>query len=189
MKKLSLLIFVMSLWSSASFATVIEFNTDGTVTTYKARDYLAGQRHSRMKPEVHISSYAIEPKDNFSGIISAAAQKYSIDPAIIHAVVRTESSYRANALSPKGAQGLMQLMPDTAKSLGVENAFDPEQNIYAGTKHLKYLIDRFDGELTLALAAYNAGEGAVEKYGGIPPYPETIAYIGKIRRLIHLDQH
>lgn len=188
MKKLSFLIFAISLWSSVASATVMEVNADGTVTTYKARDYLAEQRQSRMKPGVHFSSLTREPKDNFNEIISAAAQKYSIDQILIHAVIRTESSYRANALSPKGAQGLMQLMPNTAKNFGVENAFDPEQNIYGGARYLKYLIDKFDGELTLALAAYNAGEGAVEKYGGIPPYPETVEYVEKIESLINPDQ-
>lgn len=104
MKKLFPLVFVISLWSSSASATVIEFNDDGTVTTYKARDYLAEQRHSRIKPEVPLFPITREPKDHFSEIINATAHKYSVKPAIIHAAIRTESFYRADALSPKGAQ-------------------------------------------------------------------------------------
>ncbi len=184
MRKFILSILVTLLWPMMAHATVIEFNGDGTVTTYEARDYLAKHRHSRKKPEVSFLTLKREPKDTFNEIIAAAAEKYSVDPEIIHAVVNTESYYRPNAVSAKGAQGLMQLMPETAKDLGVTNAFDPAQNVDGGTKHLKYLIEKYDGKLALALAAYNAGEGTVGKYGGIPPYSETIQYIEKIERLI-----
>lgn len=188
MKAFFLFIFVTCLYSSVASATVLELKPDGTVTTYTARDYLAERRHSRMKPEVSLLPLVREPKDNFSEIISAAADKYSMNPTIIHAVIRTESLYNENALSPKGAQGLMQLMPETAKELGVEDAFDPIQNIDGGTRYLRYLIDKFDGDLSLALAAYNAGEGSVKRYGGIPPYPETVEYIKKIENLIRHNQ-
>lgn len=184
MRKFILLILVTLLWPTKAGATVIEVNGDGSVTTYEASDYLAKRRHLRKKPEVSFSDSKREPKDTFNEIIAAAAEKYSVDPEIIHAVVNTESYYRPNAVSAKGAQGLMQLMPETAKDLGVTNAFDPAQNVDGGTKHLKYLIEKYDGKLALALAAYNAGEGTVGKYGGIPPYPETIQYIKKIERLI-----
>jgi soluble lytic murein transglycosylase-like protein len=187
MRKFILSILVTLLWPVMAHATVIEFNGDGTVTTYEARDYLAEDRRSRKKPEVSFLTSKQEPKGTFNDLIRAAARKYSIDSKIIHAVVETESFYRPNALSAKGAQGLMQLMPDTAKQLGVIDAFDPAQNIEGGTKHLKYLLDKYDGELSLALAAYNAGEGTVNKYGGIPPYSETRQYIEKIERLIELS--
>jgi soluble lytic murein transglycosylase-like protein len=102
-----------------------------------------------------------------------------MDAALIRAVIAQESAFKIDARSPKGARGLMQLMPATAQQYQVENIVDPKQNIYAGTKHLRYLLQRFSS-LSLALAAYNAGEGAVAKYQGIPPYPETQDYVTKV---------
>ena len=100
---------------------------------------------------------------------------------LIKAVIATESSFREMAVSHAGAQGLMQLMPQTAKRFKVKESFDPEQNIDGGAQYLKFLIKLFDNDMDLVLAAYNAGEGAVQKYGGIPPYPETINYVKKVK--------
>jgi soluble lytic murein transglycosylase-like protein len=111
--------------------------------------------------------------------ISNAAYLYDMDSALIKAVIRQESAFKIDAKSRKGAMGLMQLMPGTAKQYKVQDILDPKQNIYAGTQHLRYLIKRYDN-ITLALAAYNAGEGAVAKYNGIPPYPETQNYVKKV---------
>jgi soluble lytic murein transglycosylase-like protein len=116
----------------------------------------------------------------FSEIIKEASQLYGVDENVINAVIKQESSFNPQAVSSCGAGGLMQLMPSTAKSLGVTDVFDPEQNIIAGTKYLKQKLDEFHGSLPLALAAYNAGSRAVNKYGGIPPYKETQAYVDKI---------
>ncbi|MEN6462392.1 MAG: lytic transglycosylase domain-containing protein [Syntrophomonas sp.] len=120
------------------------------------------------------------PSRPFSEIIKEASQLYGVDENVISSVIKHESSFNPEAVSSCGAGGLMQLMPSTAKSLGVTDVFNPEQNIMAGTKYLKQKLDEFHGSLPLALAAYNAGSGAVRKYGGIPPYKETQAYVNNI---------
>jgi hypothetical protein len=112
--------------------------------------------------------------------IQAAASRHGVNQALVRSVIRVESAFNPWAVSPKGAQGLMQLMPQTASSLGVRDAFNPRQNIDGGVRHLRYLIDQFPGNLSLALAAYNAGENAVHAYRGIPPYAETEAYVRKV---------
>ncbi|HEX3011308.1 MAG TPA: lytic transglycosylase domain-containing protein [Syntrophomonadaceae bacterium] len=116
----------------------------------------------------------------FSEIIKEASQRYGINENVISAVIKQESSFNPRAVSSCGASGLMQLMPSTAKGLGVSDIFDPEQNIMCGTMYLKEKLDEFHGSLPLALAAYNAGSTAVKKYGGIPPYKETQAYVNNI---------
>ena len=112
--------------------------------------------------------------------IQEIAARHGVDPALVHAVIRAESAFNPWAVSRKGAQGLMQLMPRTASALGVRDSFNPRENIEGGVRHLRYLLDRYPGNVSLALAAYNAGEGAVDYYGGIPPYPETQQYVQKI---------
>ena len=118
-------------------------------------------------------------RDLIDRYIRNAAYLYDMDAALIRAVIAQESAFKIDARSPKGALGLMQLMPPTARQYQVQNMLDPRENINAGTKHLKYLLHRFSS-LSLALAAYNAGEGAVAKYQGIPPYPETENYVTQV---------
>ena len=113
--------------------------------------------------------------------VKVAAQDNGLETALLHAVIMTESNYNARAISPKGARGLMQLMPFTAKRFGVNNAYDPGQNIQGGARYLSYLLKLFKNDFSLAVAAYNAGEGAVIQYGNkIPPYRETVNYVGKV---------
>lgn len=113
-------------------------------------------------------------------IIFRAGEREGVDPRFIHAVIQQESNYDPKALSPAGARGLMQLMPGTAKRFGCDQPKDEACNVAAGTKYLAWLLKRFDGNVKLVLAAYNAGEGAVDKYEGVPPYPETQNYINTI---------
>ncbi|HET9096141.1 MAG TPA: lytic transglycosylase domain-containing protein [Candidatus Baltobacteraceae bacterium] len=113
-------------------------------------------------------------------IVGANAGAWGVDPALVKAIIANESGFDASATSKTGAQGLMQLEPGTAAGLGVSNAYDPAQNIWGGTRYIRGLLDRFHGDLRLAVAAYNAGPGAVEKYGGVPPYAETQAYVENV---------
>lgn len=115
--------------------------------------------------------------------IAEAARLHGVDPSIVRAIIHAESAYNPNALSRVGAQGLMQLMPATARRFGVTNAFDARQNIHGGVQYLAWLLRRFKGDLTLAAAGYNAGEGAVDKYKGVPPYSETQRYVERVRLL------
>ena len=121
----------------------------------------------------------IPQESGLMAMIQDKAMQQGVDPALIKAIVKNESGFNPKAVSPVGAQGLMQLMPGTAKSLGVENSFNAEENLEGGTKYLKGLIQKFQS-VPLGVAAYNAGPGAVQKYGGVPPYAETTNYVKKV---------
>ena len=123
---------------------------------------------------------AMVPPEQIERLVSANSATWNVDPNLIKAIIANESGFNANATSNVGAQGLMQLMPGTAAGLGVSNAYDPAQNVWGGSKYIKGLLDRFGGDMTRAIAAYNAGPGAVEKYGGVPPYAETQNYVQNV---------
>jgi len=130
------------------------------------------------RPEALSSS--LELQRQFEGVVRSASYRYDVDPYLVLGMIRVESNFNAYAVSHKGAKGLMQLMPGTARFHKVDNVYDPVQNIYGGVRHFRLLLDRFDGNVQLALAAYNAGPGAVAKYNGIPPYRETRNYVQQV---------
>ena len=119
-------------------------------------------------------------KGQIQEMVTQISEKYKIDNKLVMALIQQESNFNTSAVSKSGAMGLMQLMPSTAKTLGVLNPFSAEQNIEGGVKHLKNMLAKYNGNLILALAAYNAGGGSVDKYGGVPPYKETQNYVKKI---------
>jgi soluble lytic murein transglycosylase-like protein len=121
------------------------------------------------------------PVTTFGAIVERIAAEQSVPAELLHSVIQVESNYNPGAVSPKGAQGLMQLMPETARRFGVPNSFDPVENIQGGAKYLKYLLELYKGDYPRALAAYNAGEKAVARYGGIPPYVETRNYVTQVQ--------
>jgi hypothetical protein len=123
-------------------------------------------------------------KSKFDKLIVDAGRKFDVDAALISAVIKAESDFNPHEMSNKGARGLMQLMPATAERFGVTNSFDPEANIYAGARYLRWLLQTFKGNADLAVAAYNAGEGNVWKYNGVPPFRETVTYIHRIAKNI-----
>lgn len=123
---------------------------------------------------------AVSQKKRYDPIINVVGRKYSVPAELIHSIIKAESNYNGGAVSPKGAVGLMQLMPDTAKAYGVPDSFDPVENIEGGVKFLKDLISLYGGKTKMVLAAYNAGQEAVKKFNGIPPYPETRNYINRV---------
>jgi soluble lytic murein transglycosylase-like protein len=121
-----------------------------------------------------------EPSVTVNELVASIARRHDVEPSLVDSVIRVESNYNPNAVSSAGAMGLMQLIPSTARRFGVNNTFHPEQNIEGGVRYLKYLMQLYNGDERLALAAYNAGEGAVAKYKGIPPYPETQNYVYQV---------
>lgn len=170
------LIFIISISVSHSYADIYKYvdQNGNTLFTnvYRGSENAKVISERRSKDDVNSNPY--------SYIISSMSRKYNIEPSIIKAVIAAESNWKHDAVSPKGAVGLMQLMPSTIKDMRVKDPYDPEDNIEGGTKYLRLLLDRFKGDLELALAAYNSGPGTVSKYKGIPPYKETRMYVKKV---------
>jgi len=129
-----------------------------------------------------LANYARNSTPDLDAVVNSASGRYRLDPDLVNSVIKAESGFNARAVSPKGAQGLMQLMPGTASELGVPNAFDPQANVEGGAKYLRELLERYDFDLVKALAAYNAGPQRVEQFGGVPPYYETRVYVARVVR-------
>ena len=186
MKFLLLTIFLFALAPSAEADVYAYTDDNGIVHFSNTRD----NRNSRVvvavqrDENISKSSLSQAGKNRFASFVEAAARTYQVDAALLHAVISAESDYNPAAVSNKGAVGLMQLMPETARRYGVENSLDPEQNIRGGTKYLSYLLQLFDNNSKLAVAAYNAGENAVIRHGyNVPPYRETLGYVPKVLEL------
>ena len=131
---------------------------------------------------IQVDQYAAFVQRPPDEVVNSASGRYRLDPDLVNSVIKAESGFNVRAVSPKGAQGLMQLMPGTASTLGVPNAFDPQANVEGGTKYLRELLERYDFDLVKALAAYNAGPQRVEQFKGVPPYYETRAYVARVVR-------
>ena len=177
------LLFFLSVPAQGAFYIYQGPNGERMMSDTPVPGYTLVTRRDTMKDAGHIlADRPIETggPTSFQAYIRTASQKYGVDPALVEAVIQVESGFNPNAVSRKGATGLMQLMQSTAAQYQVVNRFDPRQNINGGVRHLRYLLDYFNGEIPLVLAAYNAGKGAVERYQGIPPYPETRRYITKV---------
>ena len=165
---------------SLSYPDIFKYTDENGVVCYTDAPF--GKKTQRVIKEKKIieNTALASMGSDYSNYVQKAATKYAIEPELIHAVIKTESNGNHRAVSKKGAMGLMQLMPSTANDMNVSNPFNPEDNIEGGTKYLKAMLDKFDGNLTLALAAYNAGPKAVEKYGSVPPITETKQYVNRV---------
>jgi soluble lytic murein transglycosylase-like protein len=165
---------------AVGFADVYVFrDKDGVLNFTNVPTHGGFRRVMRDGPQ---PSASVSRSGDYDEVIRSASDRHSIDADLVRAVIKAESDFNSNARSRKGAMGLMQLMPDTARLHNVLNAFDPADNIEGGVRHLRMLLERYQGDLRLSLAAYNAGSGAVERHGGIPPFVETREYV---RRVLH----
>jgi len=146
------------------------------------QDAVSGSRLPASGTLSKMQSFPGRPQADLNQVVNDASGRYRLDPDLVNAVIKAESDFKVHAVSPKGAQGLMQLMPGTASQLGVSNTFDPQANVEGGTKYLRELLEKYNFDLIKALAAYNAGPQRVQQFGGVPPYYETRSYVARVVR-------
>jgi soluble lytic murein transglycosylase-like protein len=161
-----------------TFAASPEAGRQGPMTTVVRADAKTGRlvRSLVLEPGAGVG----QEDPSLKAMVDRIADEHGVESHLVHSVIRAESNYNANAVSPKGAQGIMQLIPATARRFGVSNPFDARENIQGGVRYLRFLLDYYKGDYPKAIAAYNAGEGAVDKYNGIPPYAETQNYVYRV---------
>lgn len=180
------MISIVVFWSNSSLADIYVYKQNDSfyiTDTYKGPDYIKRYKAKKYRSKVNTSTTKKKKRyrrADFSEEIYRASKKHGVNPSLITAVIEAESNFRPDAVSPKGAIGLMQIMPKTAIRFNVTDPFNPHQNIDGGTRYLRYLLSLFGNNMNLALAAYNAGENTVKKYGTIPPYEETTSYVRKV---------
>jgi soluble lytic murein transglycosylase-like protein len=183
--------------ASAAVGTAATVNGPATVTMVVRADARTGRLvRSVAKPAARAPEKGADPQITlppvtrpfpkaFENLVNRIAERHEVDRDLVHSVIREESNHNPMAISSKGALGLMQLDPATARRFGVLNIFDPAENVEGGVRYLKYLLNHYNGDQRLALAAYNAGEAAVERYGGMPPYPETRSYVYRVGKALN----
>jgi soluble lytic murein transglycosylase-like protein len=179
-------VLLLNLISGCSYADIYRYEDDDGIihftdapTDKRFKVFMRDlKKDKQLRSKLQFAS-TVNPAE-YDQIIATCAAKYGVNPSLIKAVIHAESGYNPNAISRKGASGLMQLMPSTARSLNVSNSFDPKDNVEGGVKYLRFLLDTFRGDVSLAVAAYNAGLNKVAKYGGIPPYNETRTYVNRV---------
>lgn len=182
----AVLVLIMALFSAVNAHADIykKVSDEGVVVFSNAFSGPSSKIVAREKDPVPVyaGTGAVYSEENFRAAVEEKARQHNVDPRLVNAIIRAESNWNPGAVSPKGALGLMQLMPSTAAVLGVSNPFDPLENIDGGVRYISHLIERFNGNLVLALAAYNAGPALIEKKGAVPSIPETVSYVKRVMK-------
>ncbi len=189
MKSTLILIGILLFLFPSAYADIYKYTDEHGVVCYtdaplgKKADRIIKEKTVSPTPQQKAVRKDSQGTSDYHSIIHEKATKYSLDPSLVKAVIKAESNWNERAVSRKGAMGLMQLMPTTANEMDVRNPFNPEENIEGGTRYLRYLLERYNGDLTLALAAYNAGPKRIDTYGSIPPITETRQYVNRVLSL------
>ncbi len=183
------IVFIGLLMSLVQTSVVIPDSAYGDIYKYVDANGVIHFTNAPTSTEYNFYMKEGSRRSSVKELISHYADMFGLDPHLVYAVIKVESNFNPNTVSHKGAQGLMQLIPETAREMEVKNPFNPEENIRGGSRYLRLMLDQFDGDLELALAAYNAGPGSVRRHGGIPPYEETRNYVERVKRYLqHYQQ-